>query len=209
MLRYSVNPRLKELGFRRTGRTYRLGAKDENQSTITIQAGSSASRTERTFYVWVSVIPRAYVAFRTRFDPSGTPDDPAIRFALVSERLDAPREVCQVRVDYFGQEQVMADRWCFGTEQQAARCGSLLVEAVVDLLPILETLRSPEALVEHYDLPSEMVGPLPKKGPMASTTRAIILSDLGRTPLLETLLRDVRAGGYDEVADWVEARSGP
>lgn len=207
LLRQSVNPGLRQLGFRRTGRTYRLGAKCENQCTISIQASTDAGTPGRIFYVWVSVIPFAYVAYSTRNSESGVPDDPPYDRALLSRRLKAPREVSQVRTDNSGREIVEPTRWYYDDEIQSMRCGSLLVETVAGLLPMLERLRTPDAIIDHYDLPVELQGPLPKNGPMAPMTQAVILSDLGPSPRLESLISEVRADGYDEIADWVEARA--
>lgn len=207
LLRRTVNPGLKELGFRRTGRTYRLGAKGENQSTISIQASTDAGTPGRIFYVWVSVIPSAYVAYSTRNLESGVPEDPPYDRALMSRRLKAPREVSQVRTNISGHEIVEPTRWYYDDEMQSMRCGSLLVQTVAGLLPMLNSLRSPEAIIHHYDLPVEAQGPLPKNGPMAPMTQAVLLSDLGFTPRLESLIDEVRSEGYDEIADWVEARA--
>lgn len=207
LLKRTVNPGLKTLGFRHTGRTYRLGAKRENQCAINIQASTDAGTPGRIFYVWALVLPRAYAAFTTRNDQSGTPDDPPINLALMSNRLRAPREVSQVRVDYLGRERVEPTRWYYDDEAQSIRCGSALVQSVADLFPMLERLRTPEGVVEHFDLPHAEQGPFPEKGPMAPTTRAIILSELGQTPRLAAVIDEVRAAGHDDVADWVEARA--
>jgi Domain of unknown function (DUF4304) len=116
MLAEHVAPVLRPLGFRKTGRTYRLAAPNGTQGLINFQSFST-SFTRASFFVNVDVVVeahRGWMAFALNVDLT---KQPAIGQGFWRDGIWPPEDV----EDRFGEYR--SHLWYFDDDEGAARCG--------------------------------------------------------------------------------------
>ena len=199
-------PALKAIGFRRTGRTYRLGPKGHDQGLINLQGSSGSALGVSIFYVNLAVMPRIWVEFSAWMTNSVPKDDPDEVLGVLRNRLLAPIDVAaRSRGDSL--TGVPSQQWKFSDNEEAEHCGRLLTMLVArDVAPLLDELRDPVRLLDFVARPASERGVLRQIEPGPEVLTAVLLADSGPLERVDNALEKLRRQGIDRVVEWVEMR---
>ena len=206
MLAPEFRPAVKALGFRRTGRTYRLGAKGQDQGVINLQGSSGSGFGATIFYVNLALMPRIWLEFGSWFSNSALKDDPDEVFGVLRNRLLAPIDVAaRSRGDSL--TGIPSQQWRFSNDEEAEHCGrrlTMLVER--DVAPLLDELRDPVKLLDFVVRPEAERGVFREIEPGPEVLTAVLLADSGPSERVDSALKKLRLQGIDRVVEWVEMR---
>lgn len=215
MLREHVNPAMKQMGFRKTGRYYRLGRKGQNQSAIWLQTSIGSWMTGASiFYVSCALMPRCMYDFQLFQDPDfEVPDDPTDINRFEEVRLQSPEDIRLRTWSALGatNNPPPSDEWSFTDAESAGRCGEALVAAIRPIQPLLDRLRDPRELIAFYELPRAEQAPFRVGRPLHRYYKASLLADLLPAGELVAQIDQLRQPGepqkMSEFADWILARA--
>ena len=212
MLRQYVAPVLKEAGYGKAGRTYRLAADNGDYALFNAYTTENVAPTMLGFGARFVLAPRSIVAWHRRdsADPFAKPA--GMENALVMVELIAPDEQ-SFPMPY---EQMFGNNWRFDLADDGRACGEALRADLVEVIPLIDRLLDRTALLEEIRHPSLRSIPQPDLDtpypgvwtvvnihPRASAEILLLLED-GPIQEVERLLpaseRDSPSGQF---GDWV------
>lgn len=196
---------MKDLGFRRTGEIYRLGAPGEEQVLFDVQRGRPAAA--NTFFVNVGIYPQKWLDFRAWRLGVDNMGDPEIGGSILHNRLRVPVDVASRWQDVNSVRHASTDRWIFNTPDEAAQCSRRLAILASQVVPQLQELLDPDRLLEFTARPWQERGQLSVDGVIRPVLHAVLTADehpppAGVAEALETVREPVR----QRVRDWIQYR---
>ena len=204
------NSAMKKLGFRRTGRTYRLGAKGESQGLVNLQGSSGSGGGNTVFYVNLNIVPKAWKEFAAWSTGKDVVEDPDYTGGVLRNRLLAPADVAFRYMTGDRSTRIFEQQWSFSGQDEAEHCGRRLTMIVErDVAPLFARLRdSPQEIIDFFSKPQAERGVLPRLGTQPSILAAVLLADHGPSAALDRAveeLRNTKAG--EKILEWVHLRS--
>lgn len=196
---------MKQLGFRRTGEVYRLGAPGEEQVLFDVQRGRPPAT--NTFFVNVGIYPQRWLDFRAWDMGVDSVGDQPIGGSILHNRLRAPVDVASRWEDVNRVRHASSDRWIFNTPDEAAQCSRRLAMLASQVVPQLRELLDPDRLLEFTARPWQERGQLSVDGVIRPVLHAVFTADehplpAGVAEALETVREPVR----QRVRDWIQYR---
>ena len=210
MTALGFNIAMKELGFRRTGRTYRLGAKGESQGLVNLQGSSGSGGSTTLFYVNLNVIPKAWNEFAAWSRGKDVVGDPDYTVGVLRNRLPSPIDVAYRYVAGDGNTSIVRQQWSFSDEDEAEHCGRRLTMIIErDVAPLFAQLKDDtHQLLDFFSRPAGERGVLPRLGTRPSTLAAVLLADRGPSAELDRAVDELsNHKGGEEVLRWVHMRT--
>lgn len=209
MVSLGFNAAMKELGFRRTGRTYRLGAKGESQGLVNLQGSSGSGGGTTLFYVNLNIVPKAWNEFEAWSQGKEIVGDPDYMGGVLRNRLPAPIDIAFRYIAGDGNTSIVRQQWSFSDEDEAEHCGrrlTMLVER--DVAPLFAQLKDdPHQLIDFFSRPADERGVLPRLGTGRSILAAVLLAGHGPSAELDGVVAELgRTGGNEKVLGWVDLR---
>lgn len=203
-------PAMKRLGFRKKGLEFRWGRPGEPQVIVDLQSRSMGLT---TLFVSVAIVPQPWIDLYEWFrgEPVG---DLTLGQALFENRINPPPDVALRLPDRsgvpgadgeFSTHVSPTQEWTFETDEEAAHCGRRLTMKMEGLVPRLQNLLDPDALVRFVQQPGGGDGDLRANRRSQAMIVATMLA--GRQPSEELLsaLEFLRTlSSARRTVEWVE-----
>lgn len=207
VLKEFVTPVMKAAGFRKSGKTYRLGPARGDQALVNFQSTLMDFGSTTAFYVNVAVVSRARFEFHNLDTPAGIDREPTVAWGLLRDRLWPPSDVEIRRPET---SPFRSEIWGFGNddEDRARRCGQQLAAELGETwLPWLTRMLDRPTLRQFLRDPASEVPTMTLTGPWAD---AFLLLDDGPSPALDQALAEMKTAGLevaDEFLPWATERA--
>jgi hypothetical protein len=150
MLRSYVTPVLKEAGYTKAGRIYRLAAKNGDYAIFDLYTTENVASDKIGFGARFGIAPRTMVAWHRR--DAGDPFDrpPGIENELLIIELIPPEE-SSYPLSY---EQMFGSNWRLDAADEGRACGEALRAAVINTVPLIRSLLDRNALLAEIRKPT-------------------------------------------------------
>jgi hypothetical protein len=212
MLRYHVTPVLRDGGYTKTGRIYRLAAENGDYAIFDVYTTENVAPDKIGFGARFGIVPRAMVAWDRRDADDRFARPPGIENELLTVELIPPNE-CSYPLPY---EQMFGSDWRLDAADEGRACGEALAAAVFDALPLIRSLLDRDALLAEIRKPTLRSIPRPNldtdhpgvwarlgMGPREAAEIIVLLED-GSIEDIERLLPTAeRNSPSEQFGEWV------